>query len=140
MPQDTPPRVMSQSSKRFVQSLYDLFKEGDIETFIGHLDADVTWIEAEGFPTAGTFESPEAVLEGVFGPLAEAVPDFQAIPETFVADGDDVVALGTYTGTHAETGESFEARFAHHYTVDGGAVTRFEQVVDSVPVRAAWGP
>lgn len=124
--------------KPFVQSLYDAFKEGDIETVIGALDEDISWTEATGFPTAGTFESPQAVLEQVFGPLVEAVPDFQAIPETFLAEGDQVISLGTYTGTHGETGETFEARFAHHWTVEDGKIVRFEQFVDTVPVQEAW--
>lgn len=129
---------MTQTPKRFIQSLYDAFKEGDVETVIGALDDGIEWTEATGFPTAGTFTSPQAVLEQVFGPLVTEVPDFQAIPETFVAEGDQVVSLGTYTGTHAETGESFEARFAHHWTVQDGKVARFEQFVDTVPVQQAF--
>lgn len=129
---------MTSENKRFIQSLYDAFKEGDVETVIGALDEGIEWTEAAGFPTAGTYTSPQGVLEGVFGPLIQAVPDFQAVPDTLVADGNQVVSLGNYMGTHEETGRSFEARFAHHWTIEDGKITRFEQVVDTVPVQEAF--
>lgn len=125
-------------NKTFVQSLYDAFKEGDIDSVIDALDDRVRWTEARGFPTAGTYNGPDEVREGVFGPLVEAVPDFQAIPDVFIAEGDKVVTLGTYTGTHAETEATFEARFAHLWVLEDEAVVRFEQFVDTVPVQEAF--
>lgn len=129
---------MTTENKRFIQRLYDAFKEGDVETVIGALDEGIEWTEAAGFPTAGTYTSPQEVLEGVFGPLIQAVPDFQVVPDALVAEGDHVVSLGSYMGTHQETGQSFETRFAHHWTIEDGKVTRFEQVTDTVPVQEAF--
>lgn len=129
---------MTQQNTLLIQSLYDAFKEGDIGTVIGSLADDIEWTEAEGFPTAGTYTNPQDVLEGVFGPLVEEVPDFQAVPDTFIAEDNQVIALGTYMGTHRDTDRSFEARFCHHWTVQGDEIIRFEQFVDTVPVQAAY--
>ena len=52
--------------------------------------------EADGFPLAGTFVGPQAVVENVFMRLGEIGNEFAAIPDQLVADGDTVVALGRY--------------------------------------------
>ena len=46
---------------------------------------DIQWTEADGFPLAGTYVGPQAVLEGVFMRLGEIGDDFAVVPEQFVA-------------------------------------------------------
>ena len=48
-----------------------------------------------------------------------------------MAEGADVVALGRYTGTHAASREPLDAQFVHHWTVEDGKVTRFQQYTDT---------
>lgn len=60
---------------------------------------DIKWTEADGFPLAGTYIDPQAVLEGVFMRLAEVGDDLAVVPEQFVADGDTVVARGSTRGS-----------------------------------------
>jgi uncharacterized protein len=48
-----------------------------------------------------------------------------------------VVAVGTYAGVFRATGRAMTARVAHVWHVRDERVTRFEQIVDSVPVAAA---
>lgn len=62
---------------------------------------------------------------------------FKVAPDAVVDGGDDVVVTGNYSGTSKETGKSFDARFAHHWTVRDGKVARFEQFVDSATVQEA---
>jgi ketosteroid isomerase-like protein len=54
-----------------------------------------------------------------------------------ISDGDQVAALGWYSGTYKQTGRSFRARFAHWYTVTDGKIARFEQVADTSKVNEA---
>jgi ketosteroid isomerase-like protein len=61
---------------------------------------DIQWTEADGFPLAGTYVGPQAVLEGVFMRLGEIGDDFAVVPEQFIADGETVVALGSYGWKH----------------------------------------
>ena len=124
-----------------IRSLYDAFARGDAETVLGALDEEVVWNEAEGGPLAvdNPYVGPQAVAEGVLGRLAGELDDFAVTPETFVADGPDVVALGRYTGTHAKSGEPLDAQFVHHWTVEDGRVTRFQQYTDTRQWARVYG-
>lgn len=126
---------MSGSHVDRVRSFYEATAEGDVRGALSVCAEDVEWTEAEGFPYAGTYRGVEEVLREVFVPLGEDWERFGSEPERFVADGDVVVVLGTYSGTHAETGESFEARFAHVWEFEDGEAVAFEQVTDTALVQ-----
>lgn len=128
---------MGSETEALVRSLYDALAEGDVETIIGALADDVRWTEAEGFPYAGTYTSPDAVLKGVIARLGTEWDGFQAVPERFVTEGDTVVAVGTYSGTYKETGKRFEAPFTHVWDVEGERVARFQQFTDTAVVQRA---
>ncbi len=120
-----------------VRGAYDAFARGDVETVLEILDPGIRWTEAEGFPYAGTYEGPEAVLQGVFARLGSEWDGFQAVPEEFIDGGDTIVALGEYGGTYAETGRSFRAPFAHVWRLEDGKAVRFRQFTDTALVREA---
>jgi hypothetical protein len=103
---------------------------------------DIQWTEAHGFPLAGTYVGPQAVLEGVFMRLGEIGDDFAVVPEQFVADGETVVVLGSYGWKHKSSGEPAVVKMVHVWTMNGGkAVTstpsRFASSADSPP---HWTP
>ena len=79
-----------------MENAYASFAKGDIPAALGTMADDIQWTEADGFPLAGTYVGPQAVLEGVFMRLGEVGDDFAVLPEKFVADGDTVVVIGTY--------------------------------------------
>jgi ketosteroid isomerase-like protein len=60
----------------------------------------------------------EAVAEWIGGSL---------VPTEFIAEGEAVVSLGDFTGTHGETGKKVACRYAHVWTVKGGKITRFRR-------------
>jgi len=124
-------------AKDIVDALYRAFAAGDVPRVLGLLDDKVEWTEAAGYPYAGTYYGPQAVLEGVFARLGGEWDGYKAEPSQLVAEGDEVVSLGTYSGTYKATGKSFSARFAHAITVKDGKVVRFEQIVDSAEVNKA---
>jgi hypothetical protein len=81
------------------------------------LDAQVEWTEAERFPYyGGTWHGPQAVLDNLLKPLAGDWDEFSAKANEFIAEGDRVVSLGTYSGTFKKTRRSFSA---HVSTVRG---------------------
>lgn len=120
-----------------MSDLYDALAAGDMGRLTDGLADDVAWTEADGFPYAGTYHGPDAVVENVFVPLGTDWERFDAEVDELVVDGDTVVGVGTYRGTHGETGADFAARFAHVWEVADGEVTRFEQIADTVQVQAA---
>lgn len=120
-----------------VRAMYDAFARGDVDAVLERLDPAVRWTEADGFPYAGTYEGPEAVLEGVFARLGAEWEGFRAVPEELIDGGDTVVAVGEYGGTYQETGRTFTAPFAHILRLENGKVVRFRQFTDTVLVREA---
>lgn len=119
--------------KELVRSLYAAFAEGDAGTVLGAFHPDIVWNEAEGNPLAegNPYRGPQAVGEGIFGRLAEDLDGFAVAPELLVAEGPHVVAMGRYTGTHRASGDPLDAQFVHHWTVEDGRVTRFQQYTDT---------
>jgi uncharacterized protein len=122
-----------------VRAMYEAMRTGDIPGALATLAADVEWTEAAGFPYAGTYHGRDEVLDRVFARLGGEWDGFAAVPETVIAGGDQVAALGTYSGTYRKTGRAFTARYVHWFTVTDGLIARFEQVCDTAEVAAALG-
>ncbi|HZT60935.1 MAG TPA: nuclear transport factor 2 family protein [Pyrinomonadaceae bacterium] len=124
-------------NSEIIRGVYAAFADGDVPRVLGALDGDVRWTEAEGFPYGGTYVGPDAVLANVFAKLGSEWEGFKAVPHTFVAEGDTVVALGEYEGTYKATGRRFSAPFAHVWTLRDGKVARFQQYTDTALAQAA---
>ena len=127
--------------KQVIQDLYDAFARGDAAAVLGTLHPSVSWMEAESGPLAAgnPYTSPQAVGEGVFGPILQDVDDFKATPADLVAEGRDVVAFGRYTGTHRGTGQALDAQFVHRWAVEGGKVVAFQQYTDTAQWNKVYG-
>lgn len=121
------------SNKVLIQSLYDAFAAGDAATVLGAMHPEIIWNEAEGNPLSegNPYVGPGQVGEGVFGRILNDYEGFTVTPQCLVAEGGDVVALGRYTGTKASSGAPLDAQFVHHWTIEDGKVTRFQQYTDS---------
>ena len=51
------------TSLQIIEALYKALADGDVSTVRPLLDPQIEWTEAEGFPLAGTFHGPEAVVK-----------------------------------------------------------------------------
>jgi ketosteroid isomerase-like protein len=123
------------SNKELIQNAYASFATGDVPAALGAMADNIQWVEADGFPLAGTYVGLQAVLEGVFMRLGEIGDHYAVVPDQFVADGDTVVALGTYSWKHKGTGEPASVKMVHVWTVRDGKAVAFQQHVDTVRVR-----
>jgi ketosteroid isomerase-like protein len=123
-----------------IRSTYEGTSEENGRRLLDALAPDVVWTEADGFPYAGTYVGPDAVVAHVFQRLATEWIGYRATVESFVADGADVVAFGTYSGTYKATGRAMRAAFAHRWTLRDGKIVRMVQYVDSYVVREAMRP
>lgn len=120
-----------------IKLLYAGFAAGDMPAILANMAPDIAWTEAEGYPYAGTFHGPQAIVDGVFIRLATEWEGYQAVPDRYVSEGDDVIALGHYSGTYKATGKHFRAPFVHAWTLRDGRIVRFVQYVDTVLVQRA---
>lgn len=125
------------SAADLIRAHYEAGARGDLEGMLAPLAPDVAWTEAAGFPYAGTYTGPGEVAAGVFGRIAEEWEGYRFDLEELVDGGTTVVGVGTYAGVFRTTGRAMTARVAHVWHVRDERVTRFEQIVDSVPVAAA---
>lgn len=125
------------SNLEIIRATYEGPSEENGQHLMEALAHDAVWIEADGFPYAGTYVGPEAIVTNVFARLASEWIDYRANVESYVAQGDEVVAFGAYSGTYKATGRTMRAAFAHHYTLRSGKIVRMVQYVDSHVVRQA---
>ena len=120
-----------------IRSTYEGASADNGNNLLAALAPDATWTEAAGFPYAGTYIGPEAIIANVFKRLASEWIDYQAKVHTYLADGDQVAAFGVYSGTYRQTGIAMTATFAHLYRLDQGKIVTMEQYVDSAMVMRA---
>jgi len=114
-----------------IRGLYKAFAVGDVPSALGALASNVSWTEAEGFPYAGTYVGPDAVLENVFMKLGTEWDGYSAVPHEFISEGETVVSVGEYSGKYKATGKSFLAPFVHVWNLQNGRVVRFRQFTDT---------
>ena len=125
---------MTMANGDIIRGIYEAFAKGDVPGVLGAMDPNISWTEAAGFPSAGTYIGPMAVVENVFMKLATEWDGFAAVPERIVDGGDTVVALGNYSGTYKATGNAMNVPFAHVYDLEDGKIVKFVQHTDTAKV------
>ena len=120
-----------------IRSTYEGPSAENGKHLVAALAPDAEWVEAAGFPYAGTYVGPEAIIANVFHRLATEWDGYRAEVASYMVDGDQVAAFGAYSGTYKATGRSMRAAFAHHYTLKAGKIVRMVQYVDSHLVQQA---
>lgn len=127
---------MAMTNLEIIKSTYEgKTSEENGKNLAKYVAADISWTEAKGFPYAGTYIGLDAITKNVFSRLATEWTDYKIVPDGYLADGDKVVAYGTYSGTNNKTGKAFTARVAHLWKLKDGKIVSFEQFVDSQPVN-----
>jgi uncharacterized protein len=125
------------ANRDLIQATYEGSSDENGRNLLAVLAPDTEWTEAEGFPYAGTYVGPEAIVAGVFRRLATEWTGYRADVHTYLEDGDRVAAFGVYSGTYNATGKSMRASFAHLYQVRDGKIASMTQYVDTAMVRKA---
>lgn len=121
---------MGDDNVKTVRSIYDAFGRGDVDAVFELMSDDVEWDESPGMPYGGVWHGRDEIVTHVFGPILADVDGFTAAPEEIIAlDETRVFARGHHTGQG--TRGPLDARFIHLWTVDGGEVTRYEQLADT---------
>jgi uncharacterized protein len=80
---------------------------------------------------------PDAVIAGLFAPLARDFENFTTTPSGFVTERDRVVSFGRYEGISKCSGGLMSAPVVHLWTVSNGRLRRFVQFTDSAPWNEA---
>ena len=120
-----------------VKSHYDANDRRDLDGMLADIAEDCRWTEMDGFPCAGTYVGPQAIVENVFAALGSAWDDYTFTLQRLLDAGDDVVAIGNYTARCKATGKAMNVRVVHDWCVADGKIRRFEQFTDTLRVAEA---
>lgn len=123
------------TNKEIINALYQSFASGDVPAVTAGFSDDIRWTESDGFPLAGTYVGPQAVVENVFMRIGELGDNWAVVVDRIIAEGDTVVADGRYTWNHKDSGAPCAVRMAHVWTLAGSKVTSFLQHIDSAMFR-----
>jgi len=125
------------SNLETIKNLYQAFAQGDIPSVLKPFDENIEWTEAEGFPYGGTYTGANAIVENVFMKLGSEWEKFSAVPNEILDDGDNIVALGNYSGKYKATDKSMKVPFAPVWTLRDGKIVKFVQYTDTLKVSEA---
>jgi uncharacterized protein len=112
-----------------VRRFYDALGRGDVPAVLSLLMR-----RSNGAAPGG---GPQAVVDNLLKPLSTGWDGFSAKAHEFIAQGERVVSLGTYSGTFKKTGRSLSAAFAHVWTVRGDKLAKYDQYTDNAKVLEA---
>ena len=124
---------MSEENVQIVRGLYEAFGKGDVPGVLSNFANDIEWREADNFIYAdgNPYIGPAAVLEGVFMRFATEWDNFAVHSDSIVSAGEQVIALGTYSGTYKKTGKSVRAQMVHVWDIKDRRVAKFQQYTDT---------
>lgn len=117
-----------------VKAHYDANDRRDMDGMLADIAPDCRWTEMDGFPCAGTYVGPQEIFKNVFQALGQAFDGYTFKLERLLDAGDEVVAVGDYSGTNKRTGKAFKARVVHVWGVAEDKIRRFEQFTDTLRV------
>ena len=114
-----------------IKAHYAASDRKDVEAMMAPITNQTVWTEMAGFPYAGTYVGPAAIIAGVFKRIGEEWDDYAFSLERLIDGGSTVVGIGTYSGAYKRTGKAMRARVIHVWDMDDGKVVRFEQFTDT---------
>lgn len=122
------------SAFEIVKAHYDANDRKDLAGMLKDIGPQTEWTEMAGFPCAGTYIGPEAIVANVFAALGTQFDGYTFKLERLLDAGADVVGIGDYSATAKSTGKSFRARVVHVWSVSDGVIQKFEQFTDTLLV------
>lgn len=122
-----------------IQRLYADFGRGDISAILVALDPAVEWMNAgpDTLPYAGMRHGVAQVQE-FFETLAANVEVQTFAPREFLAHGERVVVLGSWSGRAKPTGRGFTSEWAMAWAVKSGRVVAFRSYEDTHALAGAF--
>src|SRR6184192_4078880 len=91
-----------------VSAHYAASARGNIAEMMLDVSPQVRWTEMAGFPCAGTWVGPKAVVDNVFAVLGRDWIGYRFELQNLIDGGDHVIGVGTYHGSHRATGKEMQ--------------------------------
>ena len=120
---------MERSNVRVVAALYSAFVRQDLSTVRKLIGPGFTVMNSDQLPWGGRYEGMKGLREFTREVLGRVEPRMEV--EEYVQAGDDVLAITRTRGYVRRTGNTFDIRSVHVWTVKDGRVVRFQPYVDT---------
>ena len=129
---------MSEPIIAFVESLYAVLDDEDIEPFVNLCSVDVVirYPAAGRLPYGGSWHGHDGV-RGFLGAHDEAEEILAFEPSQMAADGDRVFVLGTFEGRAKPSGQVWSTEFVHVLHVVSGRLVRWDGYFDTAAAMTA---
>ena len=80
-----------------VRAHYAASAQGNADGMMAHVSPQVRWTEMAGFPCAGTWVGPQAVVDKVFAVLGQEWIGYRFELQSLIDGGEHIVGVGTST-------------------------------------------
>jgi uncharacterized protein len=130
--------MAAQDNVELIRKMYAAFGAGDVQTILNNVADDAEWINygPATIPYAGSRSGRNQILE-FFQAIDSSTTGGKVTADTFISEGDTVVAIGRYTASVRNTGAQIDTPVAHVFTVRNGKVTKWVGFSDSARVAEA---
>ena len=132
--------MSEQQNLALAQEFYATLKRGDVVGLLNTLADDVSWFvpgPKDIIPLTGRRESGRQVVQ-ILARLVELQDPEQFDDREFVAQGDQVIALGHYRWRIKSNGQSYESDWAHAFGISDGKISSFQEYLDTYAWAAAY--
>lgn len=122
-----------------VKEGYANFLQGNIPALLDSLSDNIEWeLPASAHVDfAGKFKGKDGVLS-FFENVANNNDISEFAVDTYIADGDNVVALGHLSATAKNTGKTSSNKWAHAWQLKDGKVVKHYEYADTAEIRDAF--
>jgi uncharacterized protein len=133
--------MSASQNTQMVKDAYAAFLRGDVNAILDMLADDVEWEGVKGaegvVPQAGLRRGRPAIAE-FFSQVGATITFETFEPREYVAQGDDVVAIGHYTGNAIPTGAAMASDWVMVFNFRDGKIARFREFTDSAQLARAF--
>jgi ketosteroid isomerase-like protein len=128
-----------QSNVELIQKIFEAFGRGDIPALLNYfsVDCELFYPGPTIIPYAGR-KKGRAEIQTYFEAVLENQSNHDIRVDKFVAQGDNVVAIGWYTGVVNSTGKTVEGPLVFTFEVQDGSVRRHMLMSDTAAGVAAY--
>lgn len=131
--------MSQQENIALIQTLFDAFGRGDIQAILDSCTRDCEF-NCPGpavIPYAGR-KKGAAEIQNYFEALIGTQSNANLAIDQFVAQGDDVVAIGRYTARVISTGKQFNTPVVLTFRVEGGKIAQHMVLGDTAAISASY--
>ena len=129
------------ANTQLIKEAYAAFQRGDIAAILNSCDDNVEWqgvIGTEGVLPQSGLRRGKAQVGEFFKQVADTT-DFKSFePKEFIAQGDKVVVLGSYSAIMKPSEQRYASDWVMVFTVRNGKVTGFREFSDSAQLVRAY--